>query len=390
MQKAYYDCVIVGGGVVGSATANRLLMLGLNVALVDTNVVDGPGQSDSALVSALNHNSEQLLKTLNAWPNNKVCGWATPYQVMTVYDNAGGGRITFDCRQLNSDNLGHIVNNQTVKYNLRQFFYQNGGHLLAPDKVLALNSEANDWSLTLEQHGMLHTPLIVAADGARSWVRRQVNIDCSSHDYDQTAFVATLNTEKSHDFTARQWFHPSGVLAFLPLANAYQVAIVWSLNDNSARQLEQYSNQHFCQRLQSISAVKLGQLELASKRYQFKLIMSHAQRYVKEGVALVGDAAHSIHPLAGQGVNLGLRDVQALTDAIEQAITKKRRLAALDTLRRYERSRKGDVWSTIMIMEAFKRGFVNDSRSLAWLRSQGFRVTDSCQLLKRFFIRQAS
>lgn len=389
MQKAHYDCVVIGGGLVGSATANRLLTLGLNTALVDTNVVKGPGQSDSALVSALNHHSEQFLQSLNAWPDT-ACDWATPYQTMEVYDNAGGGKMSFDHGQINADHLGHIVNNQTLKYNLRQLFYQAGGHLLAPDKALGLAGKDNDWELSLQQHGTVSTSLIVAADGARSWVRRQVNIDCSGHAYGQTAFVATLNTEKSHGYTARQWFHPSGILAFLPLANEHQVAIVWSLNDDNARRIEKYSDSHFCQRLQSISALKLGELELASERNQFKLVMNHAERYVKEGVALVGDAAHSIHPLAGQGVNLGLKDVQALTATIEQAIAKKRRIGALDTLRRYERSRKGDVWSTIMIMEAFKRGFVNDNRCLAWLRSQGLRLTDNCDLLKRFFIRQAS
>ena len=245
----------------------------------------------------------------------------------------------------------------------------------------------------LKKQGTFSAPLFVAADGVFSWLRQQVGIEQHIKPYQQTAIVATVACEHPHQDTAWQCFLPSGPLAFLPLQaladNKNLCSIVWSLKTIDAERLLQLPMAEFAQALTDACEYKLGKVTVIGQRMSFPLIMRHAKTYFQDNVVLMGDAAHTIHPLAGQGLNLGILDALAFNDCVGQVLAKNKPLTHIALLRRYERWRKTDNQMMINIMSGFKQLFGHDVQWLAALRSYGLTMTNRMSPLKQFFMRYA-
>jgi len=239
---------------------------------------------------------------------------------------------------------------------------------------------------------VLNTSLLIAADGARSRVRDLAGFATREWDYGQRAIVATVRTRKAHEFTAWQRFMRTGPLAFLPLCEAgddHLASIVWSAETQFAEELMQLDEKRFCARLGEAFEYRLGEIDAVSQRFAFPLRQRHAKTYAQAGIVLVGDAAHNIHPLAGQGVNRGLLDVATLHQEILRALARDLPLADYSILRRYQRARLGSNLSMMSAMESFKRLFGSRSLAINWLRNTGLRQVDAIVPLKKFIISAA-
>jgi 2-octaprenylphenol hydroxylase len=257
-----------------------------------------------------------------------------------------------------------------------------------PSRLLALEEVANGIKLILE-NSSISTKLLIAADGANSSVRDMLKFELTSRDYGHTAIVATLQTELPHQRTARQRFISTGPLAFLPLEHANQSSIVWSTAPQHAKELLALSDDPFCEALCAAFQNKAGKIEKISERHHFSLRMRHVKNYVRSRVALVGDAAHTIHPLAGQGVNLGLLDAACLVDVIVESLQKSRDFSSFHSLRRYERWRKGDNFSMLTGVETLKQLFATKNATIKQIRNMGLNFSNRTAWLKNFFANYA-
>jgi 2-octaprenylphenol hydroxylase len=400
LAETRFDVVIVGGGIAGSTLALALAGSGLSLALVEASPpapeppspATGLGSFDSR-VSAITPRSQALFDRLGVW-QQVVDYRACPYRHMTVWDAEGTGRIEFDCREAGVEVLGYIVENRVLVHALQQALLQrNEARLWMPARLAACEPDGSgSVSLRLEDGSSLRGELLVAADGALSPVREQCGFRTREWDYGHHAVVATVETAQAHRATAWQRFLPGGPLAFLPLpgsAGRHYCSIVWSIPEHEAADITALEDEAFCAAVGEALEWRLGEVRAVSPRFSFPLRQRHAVDYVQPGVALVGDAAHTIHPLAGQGINLGLRDVDTL--ASELVAAKARGLAPgeLAVLRRYQRQRKGENLLMMGAMDGFKRLFEQRALSLRWLRNAGLRRVNAMAPLKRELMRQA-
>jgi len=382
-----FDVIIVGGGMVGTALACALAREGLSIALLEPRTPEPPGGRIDLRVSALSMASHYMLDALGVWADIPAQR-CHPYDQMRVWD--GEGAIHFDSAELGHAQLGWIAENKAVHYALWQRASTQANITLLCPARLDTFSQTSDGSLRvdLEDGLRLRAQLIVGADGGGSKVRQLAGITTAGRDYHQQALVTTVRTEHPHADTAWQRFLPSGPLAFLPLADG-QCAIVWSHHSEEARVLAQLDDTTLGQQLTDAFAGRLGEVTVTGPRGTFPLRMQYAQHYVQPGIALVGDAAHIVHPLAGQGVNLGFLDVAALAQVLGQATQRRRPLAALTTLRRYERWRRGENRLMLQAMDSIERLFGNTLPPLAWLRATGLSLTDRLTSVKQLLARQA-
>lgn len=389
-MKQELDVIIVGAGVVGATLAAALCDSGLRIAILDAREpprFDAQGEWDLR-VFALSPGSQQLLDAVGAWksiPASRVCA----YTAMQVWDATGRGQIKFDCAEVGEEALGYIVENRLLQHALWQRLEQ-AGNLTAihPAKPEAVHFDPQHVALSLEGGERLHARLLVAADGAESAVRKLAGIETKGASYRQQAVVAHLSTQKPHCNTARQRFLPGGPLALLPLADG-RVSLVWSLDDARAGEVRALNDAQFCAAITEASEHVLGDITGTTKRTAFPLQRLRARTYVRPRLALIGDAAHAVHPLAGQGMNLGLLDAAALSAVIHAAVACERDIGDLAVLRRYERARKGDNLAMIVALDGFKRLFGNDIRPVALLRNAGLNAVDRFTPLKSAFMRRA-
>ncbi len=323
-QQQTFDVVIVGGGLAGAALALSLAPLSLRVALVEGRTLDGarPPLEESVLdydprVSALTEASRQLLETLQVWADiaeQRACA----YGEMQVWDAEGTGRIHFSAAEVQRPALGHIVENRLITVALIQRLEETGVAMISGTAVQGLSREGDVNHLQLADGRSLQAPLIVAADGAQSRLRDWAGFVTREWDYHHHAIACTVECELPHRATAWQRFMPEGPLAFLPLADAAgqqrYCSIVWSAQPALAESLMAMEEVEFCSALGQAFEHQLGAVLACGKRFSFPLRQRHAREYARAGVVLVGDAAHSIHPLAGQGINLGFADVQVLAE----------------------------------------------------------------------------
>ncbi len=398
-----FDIVIVGGGMVGLAMTASLLRQqaakDLRIALVDAQKPqkqyfsrDGIGNFDPR-VSALTTASRGLFESLGLWETHMQAA-ACPYQDMYVWDAEGTGHIAFSCREVNQPELGFIVENSVIDQALNSALADQAGLTqLRGESVQHFASGHEGCVLTLSNAQRIQTRLLIAADGANSTIRQQAGFDCREWDYGQKAIVATVETQKPHRYSAAQCFGPTGPLAFLPLqdvdASQHYSSIVWSCDADAAETLLALDEAAFCTRLTAAFEERLGAIEKIGTRYSFPLWQRHARDYVQDGLALIGDAAHTIHPLAGQGVNLGLQDAQVLCQVILTALDKGEDFASQQVLSRYQRQRMGDNLGMMALMEAFKRGFGSRDPGLRFLRNTGLSLVDKAAPLKRQLMQKA-
>jgi 2-octaprenylphenol hydroxylase len=256
--------------------------------------------------------------------------------------------------------------------------------------INTLKEETDYIELTTHTEKTIKTKLLIAADGAGSRVRTHAKFELSDYDYEHTAIVATVTTEQPHQYTARQRFLPTGPLAFLPLDDPHHCSMVWSAEHAYAKKLLSFDDQSFCEILRAEFANKLGDMIAITSRHSFPLRMRHVKNYVRSRLALVGDAAHTIHPMAGQGVNLGLLDAVALAEVVIDAHKKNRDFASLATLRRYERWRKSDTLAMLALVESLKRLFSSHQKPVQSIRNLGLTLTNHSAFVKKKLIQYAT
>jgi len=385
-----FDLVVVGGGMVGAALACACTAKGLSIALVEAREPkrEWPIGEVDLRVSALNRASQRILWRLGVWERIEELG-ASVYREMHVWDAVGHGAIHFDSGELGEPDLGHIVENRVTQLALwERLEGAPDVTLLCPAGLRALTLSGEAAVLELEDGRRVAARLLVGADGRDSWVRDRAGIATRGWLYDQEAIVANVEVAEWHRETAWQRFLPTGPLAFLPLRDG-RCSIVWSVNESRARLLMELEEPAFRRRLEDAFARCLGAIGAIGPRAVFPLRLQHAEHYVKRRLALIGDAAHALHPLAGQGVNLGLLDAAELAGVLDTAIASKRDIGSLWALRRYERARRGENMLMLAAMDAFKRVFSNENRPLAALRSAGLVLADRVSPLKHLFMRHA-
>lgn len=398
-EPRHFDIVIVGAGIAGTALAVALSGAGLSIALIEAQALDSPqlplarGVHDfDPRVSALTPRSRAFLEKLGAW--EAIAAYRScAYRHMTVWDAQGTGQIEFDRTEVNAPELGHIVENRAIVSALLHKVGTAGISLLSPAVLQSCTRlDSSRIVLTLDGGDKLEAGLLVAADGAKSRVREIMGFRSREWDYGHHAIVATVEVARTHEDTAWQRFLPSGPLALLPLPGSdsrHYCSIVWSLQDHLVAAVLAQGDAAFCEALETASESRLGAVLASSRRLAYPLRQRHAVDYVQPGVALVADAAHTIHPLAGQGINLGLQDVAVLAKEILAGHANGVSVGQLELLRRYQRRRKGENLMMMTAMDGFKRLFEQESLPLRWLRNAGMRRVDRLPLIKQQLIRHA-
>jgi len=393
--KRDFDVVVVGGAMAGAGTAALLAATpatqGLRIALVEPRPATPPA-ADAPLdlrVSALSRASQQLLERTGAWA--AVAARAAPYQRMEVWeerqDPAGPDALVFDAAELGEPDLGHIGENLTIQAALTERAEALGVVLLRAD-LATLEATRDAVRLGLGDGREFRAGLVVGADGAESAVRRQAGIDTRGRDYGQRALVAHLASERPHGDTARQRFLDTGPLALLPLADG-RCSLVWSTLPELAQELTQCPEDEFSVRVTAASGGVLGRLVPTTARASFPLRLMHARRYAAERVALVGDAAHTVHPLAGQGINLALLDAAALVDVLGEALAAGDDPGELAVLRRYERWRKAEALPAIALLDGIQRLYLGGNPLQSRLRRGALGLAQSSGTFKRALMRRA-
>jgi len=390
-----FDVVVVGGGPVGACAA-ALLARGaggaaLRVALLEP-AAPAPLPAGAPLrtrVVALSRASERILKTAGAWsrmPPERV----SAYERMRVWHESAAPHsdavLEFDAADVGEPNLGYIAENQLLQWALLGAFAEAGGHL-EPASLESLEITDAEVGIVTGR-GRLAARLVVGADGAESRVREAAGIAADIAGYRQTAIIATVATARPHEATAWQRFMRDGTLAFLPLADGTS-SIVWSADDELAARLVTASEAAFTAELDRASDLALGATRLLGARASFPLRRLDAQHYVLQRVALVGDAAHVVHPLAGQGVNLGLADAAALAQLVRAASAAREDPGALGVLRAYERWRRSEVALMSTAIDAFDRWLAHGAGPVARVAQHGLAWVNRSQEARRFFIRRA-
>lgn len=397
-MNSQYDLIIVGGGMVGTALACALADSPYRIALIEAGSLPAMPvspvsdvQDVDLRVSALNLASQAFLEKIGAWqymPAERV----QPYQRMQVWDGEGTGSIAFDADEMLEPHLGHIVENRVTSAALFQRVQQLDNVTLYTGQSLTGMTRAapgEEWQLNLNSGEQLFAPLVVAADGALSQVRTLVGFAVREWAYGHHALVCTVQVSAGHQDTCWQRFMPSGPLAFLPVPHSQLCSIVWSCPEAMAEELLAVSDAEFCQRLGAAIEHQLGEIQAVGPRTAIALRQRHATQYQQDGVVLVGDAAHTIHPLAGQGVNLGLMDAECLARVLLENAAKG--LAADNTLalRRYARERMPQNLTMMASMEGFKRLFASDLMAVRWLRNTGMKKVAGLGFLKQHIIQEA-
>ncbi len=389
-KQQQFDIIINGGGMVGLLLANALAMHKLSIAIIETGTRQPTWNREQfdLRVSAITRASQQIFTTLGIWQDMAAMR-ISPFREMHVWDSTGDGVIHFDSAEIGQDCLGHIIENSVIQLVLHQRLQSfDNVYLFQPASPSELQQNGERVVLTLDDEANITAKLLVGADGGQSWVRKQADIAVRATDYKQNAVVATVKTQLFHQETAWQRFMPTGPLAFLPLTDGYS-SIVWSTTPEHADALLTMDDASFKQALAEGFDFKLGEILETSARAKFPLRGQHAKNYVKERLVLIGDAAHTIHPLAGQGVNLGFADAATLAEVLMDAVRANQDIGSLKALRRYERWRKGDNLAMLTAMTGFKTLFGNNNIALKSLRNTGLNITNNLLPVKNTIIRHA-
>ncbi len=401
-----YDVIVVGGGMVGSMLCAAL------ASDTDNNHSLGPNRQDEPLrvcvlehqlpaafepgsepaydlrVSALSIASEQMLKRVGAWEGIKTRR-ACEYKRLSVWDGERDGRTDFNCADINADHLGHIVENRVIQLALMDVLSElTNVTVVTPARLSRFRQLNHGVEVVLDSGNTVSARLLVGADGANSVVRQQAGIAMEKKLYPQHALVANVQTALSQQDITWQRFVPTGAQAFLPLCGQ-QGSIVWYHSKEEIEQLKSLDEDAFLQALQQSFPEELGPVEAIHARGAFPIAKAHAKDYVANRVALVGDAAHTVHPLAGQGVNIGLLDAAALAQVIHEAVAKGRDPGTHAVLRRYQRWRYGDNQLMITALDSLYEAFKPRPMLVQQLRSASLNLVDQMAPIKHQLMRHA-
>lgn len=384
------EVIVAGGGITGAAAACILALGGIRVALLDARNPPRQWPEDTVdiRVSTLTKASQNILETIGVWDAMKGRG-ISPYREMHVWDARADGELHFEYADTEFDELGHIVENRVTVASLWDLLETlPNAKIHCPAKVADMRVSNESRQVILEDGQRLDGGLVIAADGRSSSLRAMAGISVTGWDYQQEGLVATVSTSGSHQEAAWQRFLEQGPLAFLPLKNG-QSSIVWTLSTETAQNYLAMPDHEFLKQLEKASGGILGEMLEVGPRASFPLRFQYANQYTDERFALIGDAAHAMHPLAGQGANSGLLDAAAIAELILEAKKQGRPIGSHRLLRRYERWRKGDNLTMQASMDALKRIYGISLQPLMLVRSKGMNWIDHSTLIKNYLNRYA-
>ena len=387
-KTTLFDAVVIGGGLVGASCALALAQQGLKPALIESSQAPETPEDNGwdSRIYAISPGNAAWLESLGVWPvldQSRI----TSIVKMLVYGDDGESELEFNAYEANAACLGHIVESRLLLHGLWAALSQSSVEVQTGVQCKSIDWQHDLASIQLDDGQSISAKLVIAADGANSWVRRQVDIALQGHDYGQMGVVANFETTLSHQCIARQWFREDGVMAWLPLAGN-RISMVWSTHQVHAQELLNLSPQTLSDCVAAAGQQVLGELHLITPAASFPLSLQSVHTVLKPRLVLIGDAAHVIHPLAGQGVNLGFRDVEALAKILAQRSTYQN-IGDVMLLRRYERSRKADIMAMQHVTDGLQKLFASPQPLVKKLRNWGLRLTDSQATLKKRLMAQA-
>jgi len=406
-----FDVLIVGAGMVGATIACGLARSGLKIGIIDQQLPPEyiEGEAPHIRVSALSFASEQVLRHLGVWPHI-VSKRNCPYLRLAVNerpskqglsawlpDISGWARTEFNAQDIGQSHLGHIIENDIVQLALHETMAELAQiTLFCPDRIVNMKLEGEEKQLELAKHGVLRAKLVIGAEGAQSQVREQANLGQYREQYEQQAFVCTVEYQGQQEDITWQSFTSHGPMAFLPLADSgfeekqkHYASLVWYDHPEQVEKLNTMGDAELLTHLQNSYPEELPTLKALVSRASFPLFKSHALAYVKEGVAIAGDAAHTINPLAGQGVNLGFLDAAVLIEEIAQAVMNNENFASKVVLDKYQKRRRLENQTMMSLMDAFYYGFSNDTLPLRIVRNIGLGFANHGGLAKNKVVKYA-
>ena len=398
--QSHFPVVIVGAGMVGAALACALHDIGINSLVLEAGTLNqqanwSPDDVDPR-VSALSLASQNLLTHIGAWPRIKAMGRLQDYQRMYVWDGCGTGHIEFKASEQHLPSLGHILENKTITTALHQELERRAIEVWSQVVLQDISPQTQEpRQLYLADGRMVTTDLVVGADGANSKVRQLSGLPTREWDYPHHALVTRVALAQSHDNTAWQRFTENGILALLPLRSpadsnvGSHCSIVWSMPALPAKERQAMTDDDFCITLEQAFEGRLGKVLSTDTRYVIPLRQRHAKSYYQAGLVLVGDAAHTIHPLAGQGVNLGFLDVAALVQTLQETQQTDQPFGDSSVLNTYQQRRRGDNLRMMALMESFARLFGNQHPLLSMLRNQAMHSMQALAPIKQHLAQEA-
>ena len=387
-----FDVLVVGGGLVGMSCALALSRQGMSVGLLESR--SGPetpqssisGQDWDSRIYAISPSNTEWLSSLGVWQHvdaGRVC----PIAQMQIFGDADSSHLKFDASEAYIDQLGFIVESRQLEQALLAELSKSDVSLMSGVAARSAVFSENHAEIHLSDQCRLEARLLVAADGASSWLRNQAGIAISTHDYHQIGVVANFETELPHDNVAYQWFSDDGILAWLPLPGN-RISMVWSAHEQFAKSMLELQAESLSEKVGRQGDMTLGALKLLTGARAFPLRQQTAATLVKPMLALVGDAAHTVHPLAGQGVNLGFRDVKVLTETL-CARGQHQSCGDHMLLRRYERARKLDLLEMQCVTKGLSGLFSHSGTVVRKLRNWGLGLTDRQAKVKKYLMNQA-
>jgi 2-octaprenylphenol hydroxylase len=383
-----FDAVVIGGSLVGASCALALTQQGLKLALIESSQAPEIPEDNGwdSRIYAISPGNAAWLESLGTWSaldQSRI----TPIAKMLVYGDDGESNLEFNAYDVNATCLGYIAESRLLQHGLWTALNQSSVEVQTGVQCKSMDWQHDLALIQLDDGQSISAKLVIAADGANSWVRRQADIALHGHDYGQMGVVANFQTTKPHQHVARQWFREDDVMAWLPLAGN-RISMVWSTHRVHAEELLSLSPQALSDCVAEAGQHVLGELRMITSAAAFPLSLQSVDSVVKPRLALIGDAAHVIHPLAGQGVNLGFRDVEALAKILAQRSTYQD-IGDVMLLRRYERSRKADIMVMQHVTDGLQKLFGSSQPLLKKLRNWGLRLTDSQSTLKKRLVAQA-
>jgi 2-polyprenylphenol 6-hydroxylase len=380
-----FDIVIIGGGLVGASLASALKNSGLRLALIEGQSLPSLDSGWDSRIYAFTPGNVGFLKECGAWGRLDMAR-VQQVEEMRVFGDTGS-RLNFSAYEIGAPELAFIVESRLLQHALWQgLSEQDNLTLIQPAQCAKMSLLDEAAHLRLKDGREIRARLIVGADGRDSWVRHQTLMPEVPTPYHQHGVVANFNTQRTHRGIASQWFTAEGILALLPLPGK-RISIVWSVSPEQSAELLALTHEEFSRRVSAASSHVLGELELITPPAAFALRVLNLAHLAKPRLALIGDAAHNVHPLSGQGVNLGLRDVRELVKVLQQRGDLD--CGDLRLLRRYEQARQNDIMSMQLTTDTLKNLFVNDNPLLRALRNFGLGMTDKIVPLKKMLVRHA-
>lgn len=380
------DIIVVGQGVVGLSAAIAMRDLGFSVINLDANHEFTQNKSTISRIYAINNASIELFKKINVW-RHLTKTQISAYNRMHVWEAKYGAEIEFDSRICASDKLGVMLEEADLKQALFKEASTKEILFINNYQVENVIDDENKITVYNSQNEALSAKLLIIADGAKSSLRDKLGVKITTWPYNQNAIIANVSTTKSHNQTAYQVFTEDGPLAFLPQNDNLHCSIVWSVPPEKAKTLINDNEKIFTDKINNVFNNKLGEITLKSERYQFPLQMRHTQQYSGKHWVLMGDAAHTIHPLAGLGLNVGLADLSTwIFELKKNNLT----LTADKALKSYQRQRKHALWQIIALMQTLHVLFTQKTPIIAKITSLGLNILNNLTPLKRLIIQQAS